>query len=179
MPNWAPLLWCAILTVPATGVNPKLVHVEGFTVIGIAARTSNAREASPDGVIGKQWQRLMSEGLLAKIPNRADGNIIALYTDYASDKDGEYTYVLGARVTSAESVPAGMVAKKVPTGRYAVFTSERGAVQKVVPQVWQRVWATPANAPGGRRAYKTDFELYDERARDPREAVVEVYIGLL
>ena len=56
------------------------------------------------------WQRLFRDGVLAAIPNKADANIVALYTEYASDKDGAYTYVLGARVTKVESVPAGMVA---------------------------------------------------------------------
>jgi predicted transcriptional regulator YdeE len=32
---------------------------------------------------------------------------------------------------------------------------------------------------GGRRAFKTDFEIYDQRAADPENAQVDVYIGLL
>jgi len=101
-----------------------------------------------------------------------------LYTEYASDKDGAYTYVLGARVTKVESVPAGMVAKKVPAGRYALFTSERGPVQKVVVEVWQRVLATPKSALGGDRTYKTDFEVYDRRAQNPADSVVDLYVSV-
>lgn len=161
-----------------TDMNPRAVQQEAFTVVGIAARTSNAKEGTAEGVIGKQWQRLMKEALLATIPNKADGNIVALYTEYASDKDGEYTYLLGVRVTNAESIPAGMVAKKVPGGRYAVFTSEKGPVQKVVVEMWQRVWATPKSALGGDRTYKADFEVYDERAQNPADAVVDLYVGV-
>lgn len=113
-----------------TDMIPRAVQQESFTVVGIATRTSNAKERTAEGVIGKQWQRLMKEALLATIPNKADGNIVALYTEYASDKDGEYSYVLGARVTNAERIPAGMVAKSVPAGRYAVFTSERARCRK-------------------------------------------------
>lgn len=40
-------------------VPSRVVQVDGFTVIGIAARTNNAREAGADGVIGKQWARMM------------------------------------------------------------------------------------------------------------------------
>ena len=161
-----------------TDIYPKAVQQEAFTVVGIAARTSNAKEGTAEGVIGKQWQRLMKEGLLAEIPNKADGNIVAVYTEYASDKDGEYTYVLGARVTNAESIPAGMVAKKLPAGRYALFTSEKGAVQKVVVEMWQRVWSTPKSALGGDRTYKADFEVYDQRAQNPADAVVDLYVGV-
>jgi len=159
-------------------VNPKLADEPGFTVIGIEARTSNAREMTPDGVIGKQWARFMRENLAAQIPNKADTTIVALYTDYASDKDGEYTFILGARVTSASQLPAGMAANKVPPGRYAIFTSEKGPVAKVVMETWQKIWSIPKGSPGGDRAYQTDYEVYDERAASPQEAQVEIHIGI-
>ena len=159
-------------------MNPKAVQQEEFTVVGIAVRTSNAEQMTPERPIGKQWERLFKEGVLAAIPNKANDNIVALYTEYASDKDGEYTYVLGARVTKVESVPAGMVAKNVPAGRYAVFTSERGPVQKVVVEMWQKVWVTPKSAMGGDRAYKADFEVYDQRAQNPADSIVDLYISV-
>ena len=144
-------------TKEATQINPKAVHKDGFMVMGIAIRTSNAEQMTEARPIGKQWERLFKEGVLAAIPNKADGNILAVYSEYASDKDGEYSYLLGARVTKVENVPVGMTVKNVPTGRYAVFTSERGPVQKVVVEMWQRVWAMPKNAPGGDRSYKRGF----------------------
>ncbi len=159
-------------------MNPKVVSQAEFTVVGIAARTSNAREATADGVIGKQWERLMKEGVLAKIPNKVDSAIVAVYTDYASDKDGEYTYMLGAKVKLDRDVPEGMVAKKVPAGRYAVFTSEKGPPAKVVIETWKRIWSAPKSALGGNRAYKADFEVYDDRAADPQNMQVDVYVGI-
>ena len=159
-------------------MKPRIVEQDGFAVIGIAVRTNNAKEMTPDGVIGKQWGRFMQEGLLEKIPHRADQSIVAVITDYASDKDGDYTQVIGARVLRIEDVPQGMVAKKVPAGRYAVFTSEKGSVAQVVVGTWQRIWATPKSEPGGNRAYKADFEVYDERARDPQSTVMDVYVGI-
>ena len=152
--------------------------MEGFTVIGISARTSNARETTPDGVIGKQWGRLFQENLLAKIPNKTNSDIIAVYTGYASDKNGEYTYVLGARVNPGTEPPTGMVSVKIPAGKYALFTSEKGPAAKVVPQIWQRINSLPKSAPGGDRVYKADFEVYDQRAADPQNSQVDVYIGI-
>jgi predicted transcriptional regulator YdeE len=156
----------------------KVVQQPAFTVVGIAARTSNAKEMTPDGAIGKQWARLTKEGLLSKIPNKVDSAIVAIYTDYASDKNGEYTYVLGARVDSDAAVPAGMVAQKIPAGRYAVFTSERGPGARVVPETWKRINSLPSSAPGGNRLYGADFEVYDERAVDPQNVQVDVYVGI-
>ena len=179
--------WVAIgvlairLTMSASGdvqLTPKIVEEPGFTVVGISTRTTNAKEMSGKGVIGQQWDRFMKEGLLSKIPNKVDSNILAVYTDYESDANGAYTLLLGARVSSADNVPPGMVAKKVPAGRYAVFTSEKGFVGKVVPETWRGIWAVPKSAPGGNRAYQADFEVYDQRAADPQNAQVDIYIGI-
>jgi predicted transcriptional regulator YdeE len=159
-------------------MNPKAVRQEAFTVVGISVHTSNAEQMTPARPIGKQWERLFQDGVLAAIPNKADAKIIAVYSDYASDKDGEYNYLLGARVTKVETLPAGMVVRNVPAARYAVFTSERGPVQKVVVEMWQRVWATPKSELGGDRTYKADFEVYDQRAQNPADAVVDLYIAV-
>jgi predicted transcriptional regulator YdeE len=161
-----------------TTMNPKIVQQPEFTVIGITARTSNAKEMTADGVIGKQWARLMQEGLLAKIPDKADQAMIAVYTDYASDKNGEYTYILGAKVKSGTEPPAGMVARKIPAARYAVFTTEAGPGPKVVPEAWMRINSLPVSAVGGDRVYRVDFEVYDERAADPQNLRADIYIGI-
>lgn len=160
------------------GGEAKIVEQPGFTVIGLAARTSNAKEMTADGMIGRQWGRLMQEGWLAKIPNKTEQSIVAVYTDYASDRDGEYTYVLGARVSSDAEVPPGMVATKVPAGKFAVFTSDEGPGPKVVPETWMKINSLPKSAPGGDRVYQADYEVYDERARDPQNLQVDVYVGI-
>lgn len=147
--------------------------LDEFQVIGIEARTSNAQEMTKDGVIPKQWERLMKENLLARIPHKTDRAIVALYTDYQSDKDGAYTYVLGAKVSSVATVPEGMVARKVPAGRYAVFTSDRGAAARVVFETWKRIWDAPLD-----RVYRTDFEVYDQPAAGSQKPPVGIYVGI-
>jgi predicted transcriptional regulator YdeE len=176
------MVTCSVLAFPgakkATDMNPRVVKQEGFAVVGIAVRTSNAEQMTAARPIGTLWERLFKEGVLAAIPNRADGDIVAVYSQYASDKDGEYTYLLGARVKKVESAPAGMTVLNVPAGRYAVFTSERGPVEKVVVEMWRRVWETPKNALGGDRTYQVDFEVYDQRAQNPADAVVDLYVAV-
>lgn len=159
-------------------MSPKIVEQPEFMVAGIAARTSNAKERTADGMIGKQWGRLMQEDILATIPNKADASIVAVYTDYASDKDGEYTYLLGARVTSDAGLPAGVVSKRIPAGRFAVFTTEKGPGPKVVPETWIQINSLPKSAAGGDRVYRADYEIYDERAKDPQNLQVDIYVGI-
>ena len=161
-------------------VKPTIVERETFQAIGTQVSTNNSKEAGPDAIIGKQWQQFLSQGLLRQIPDRVDDNILAVYTDYATDANGQYTFILGARVKPIPDpkIPSGMVVKTVPAQRYAVFTSERGPVAKVVIETWRQIWAyfkTPAN---GERAYRADFELYDQRAADPNNAQVDIYVGV-
>ncbi len=155
-------------------------QLDAFKVAGIATRTNNAKEAGPDGTIPKLWQRLMQEHVLDNVPGKLDQSIYAVYTDYASDANGDYTLVLCAKVQSSPEivVPKGMVMNTVPAGRYAVFTSERGPVARVVVETWKRIWAYYQSPDHGARAYRADFELYDDRAADPANAQVDIYIGL-
>ena len=152
-------------------------NIASFTVIGIEARTTNAKEATPDGVIGKQWQKFFGDGVLDRIPDRIDRNVYAVYSAYASDHNGEYSFLIGAKVKDGTSAPMGMVAKRVPAGRYAVFTSEKGSFVKVVPSVWQKIFRFE-DAGTLKRAYQTDFELYDQRAQDPQNGQIDIYIGV-
>jgi predicted transcriptional regulator YdeE len=76
----------------------KTIHQDEFFIVGIEARTSAAKETSGEGVIPTQWQKFAVEGVLAKIPNKADQNVYQVYTDFANKRYGEYSVVLGARV---------------------------------------------------------------------------------
>ncbi|MGC1373109.1 MAG: effector binding domain-containing protein, partial [Candidatus Sulfotelmatobacter sp.] len=86
------LLSLALLAAEASGV--KVMHRSGFSVIGIEVRTSNAKELSGDGVIGKQWEKFFQDDVLGKIPNKTGSNIYAVYSDYASDRNGEYSFLI-------------------------------------------------------------------------------------
>jgi predicted transcriptional regulator YdeE len=170
----------AVTVVPVgAAVEPKIVEQPEFSVIGIQARTSNAKEVTGGGAIPKQWEMFFKEGIVDKIPNKVDSTIYAVYTGYASDRDSEYDFVIGMKVSDASAVPPAMVAKKVPKGKYAVVTSAKGPVAQVVPQAWQQVYSLDDNKQlGGDRAYKADFEVYDERSQNPQDSQIDIYVGV-
>lgn len=154
------------------------LHSDSFTVIGLTARTTNAKEASGNGAIGELWARLRKEGLLARIKHRADNHIIALYSDYESDKDGAYTYTLGSKVTSAKDIPPGMVARRTESGDYAIFTAQGGPAAQLVLGLWQRIWALEKSPSELKRAYRTDYEIYLDPDASNADQRVDIYIGL-
>src|SRR5713226_8240573 len=120
------LIVSAVTVLLGTTIPPRIVEGKEFSVIGIEARTNNAKEMTNAGVIPKQWGKFLAEGILDKIPNKIDPTIYAVYTDYASDRNGDYTFFIGARVSKTSSIPAGMVARRIPAGKYTVVTSARG-----------------------------------------------------
>ena len=158
-------------------VKPKLTDPSGFEVIGIEARTNNALESGGDGAIPKQWQRLFMENLLGRIPDRIDQFIVAVYSNYASDWNGEYTYILGAKVKAGTKPPEGMVSKTIPAGKYIGFTSKRGRPEQVVPEMWKEVWAYFQSPGNPTRAYAADYEIYDDMS-DPTNVQVRLYVGV-
>lgn len=157
----------------------RSVNEDSFSIIGIEGRTNNALEMTKDGIIPKMWARFYTENVLSKIPAKSDQSILAFYTDYQSDKTGDYTFVIGAKVKSTDQIPDGMIAKVIPSARYEVFTTDKGPVGSVVIQAWQLIWGLEDRGQlEGRRAYKADFEVYDQRAQDPQSSQVDIYIGL-
>ena len=58
--------------------------------------------------------------------------------------------------------------------KYAVFSSERGAIPGIIIDVWKRIW----NYKVAERAYQTDFEIYGKNSTDPSNAQVDVYLSI-
>ena len=139
---------------------PRIEDTNAFIVVGVTVRTNNATEAGGQGKIADLWQNAMQSGVLDQIPNKDGDGLVVVYTDYASDNTGDYNYTLGYRVTSADKLPPGMVARTVHAGKYAVFTSEQGAPQEVIPALWQRINTMTPQQLGGARAYVTDYETF-------------------
>jgi predicted transcriptional regulator YdeE len=141
---------------------PKIEDQPSFIVVGVTVRTNNATEQGGQGKVPQLWQGAMQNGTLEQIPNKAGDDLVVVYSDYASDHSGDYNYTLGYRVTSAEKIPEGMVAKTVQAGKYAALTSEQGPPQEVIPALWQKINTMTPQQLGGTRAYQTDYETYPD-----------------
>lgn len=49
---------------------------------------------------------------------------------------------------------------------------------EVVISAWQKIWAMNENDFGGKRKYVADFEIYDQRASDPNNTIIDICIGI-
>ena len=148
------------------------VIIKEFTVVGISVRTTNENGQSAKD-IGELWNRFMTEGILDKIPNKADGTIYSIYTDYESDHTKPYTTIMGCKVDKLGTIPDGMVVKTFKGGNYTKFVSKGDLTKGAVYETWLKIWNTDLD-----RAYTADIEVYGEKAQNPTDAEVEIFIAI-
>jgi predicted transcriptional regulator YdeE len=174
------LLFCAAFVARGDEETLSVTRIDedSFYVAGYSIRTNNPDETSGRGKIGRLWQTFVRENLAATIPDRIDHDLIVVYSDYAGDENGDYTYLLGARVSSIDHLRAGMTFRRVIAAPYAVLTTRTGPLVEVLQAEWKKIWRASADQLGGKRAFATDYEIYDQRTADPTRAQVEIHIGL-
>lgn len=148
-------------------------------LVGITVRTNNVFEMNPTTAkIAPTIHKYLQGAMYEKIPNRKAGITYCVYTEYESDFTGNYTYFIGAEVESFGDLLEGYVEHTIPAQHYAKFTNDPGPMPMVCINMWQKIWQiTPENL-GGKRNYLSDFEIYDERALNPLNAVLDIYIGI-
>ncbi len=155
-----------------TPVTMETIKIQPFTVAGISVRTTNeGGQAGKD--IEALFNRLMSENLVAQIPNKVDDAVCSVYTDYEGDHTQPYTVLLGCRVSNADGLPEGITAQHFEGGSYQPFVARGDLSQGAVYQQWVEIWNTDLD-----RAYTADFEVYGEKARDPADAEVDIFIAV-
>lgn len=163
---------------PNTGKIPMTMH-EYFTnkqprLLALLDKNENddkeQQKENNDGFSSSAHLRLVSH------------NIYAVYTEYESDYNGMYTYFIGQEISSIEDMglirAQDMHVIKTKEQKYAKFTSNAGKMPDVCIELWQHIWSLSPEELGGVRSYKTDFELYDSRANDLNNAIMEIYIGI-
>ena len=148
------------------------LKVNGFQVIGISVRTSNLNGQAKND-IGQLWNRFMSENLMEKIPNIVDESIFALYTDYEGDHTEPYTAVLGYKVSSLATVPEGMKGVKINDAEYTKLVAKGDLTEDAVVNEWLKVWNMDID-----RTYATDFEVYGEKAQNPKNGEADIFVGV-
>lgn len=150
----------------------KTIKIEAFQIIGISVRTTNENgQAAKD--IPQLWGKFMSEGISEKIPNKIADDIFSIYTNYESDHTKPYDTILGCKVSSLESIPDGMIGQSFEGGTFAQFVSKGDVTQGSVYQSWVDIWNTDLD-----RLYTADFEIYSEKAMDPTNAEVDIFVAI-
>lgn len=136
-------------------------------VVGIELRTSNDEAMQ---TIPPHWRRFSDEGVLARIPDKAGDEVLAVYTHFEHegvDNRGVYSLIIGAPVAGPREVPPGMVSAVLPASPRAVFAVQR-ARPDLVGQAWQQIWQRGDL----RKTFIADYERYAS------DGDIEIHIGI-
>lgn len=148
------------------------MKIQKIHVIGIPVRTTN--ENGQAGVdIPALWSKFISEGIAGKIPNKTDSSIYCIYTDYEKDHTKPYTTILGCNVSSLDEIPVGMVGKTIDEANYTTFTAKGNIFEGIVFSEWTNIWNSDLQ-----RSFTADFEVYGEKAKNPENAEIEIFIAV-
>lgn len=158
-----------------------LVKIPKINLVGISVRTSYSQELDKmNGKIFPCVRQYFHEALFEKISNRKKpGATFCVYTEYESDHKGAYTYFIGEEVESfSQSLPDGFQKLIIPEQQYAKFTNGPAAMPNVIVDAWEKIWTMSPTEMGGHRRYHTDFEIYDERASDHQNIILDIFVGI-
>jgi predicted transcriptional regulator YdeE len=154
-------------------MDPTAVATGAFLVVGLRTRTTNRIEAVPETAkISSLWRRFYADGVSARIPDRLaeSAEIVAVYFDYESDHRGQYSLIVGHKVSSFDRTPQELGRVLVRAGRYLRFPVE-GPMPAALIKAWQEIWRFFEVSHEYERAYTTDYEIHR-----PNDA--EIYIAI-
>jgi predicted transcriptional regulator YdeE len=155
-------------------------ELEEIKLVGISIRTNNALELNPATAnilptVQKYFHNNLGEKILYR---KAPRTTYCVYTEYESDFSGNYTYFIGEQVGTLDNIPEGFVQLRIPPQTYTKCTVGPGSMPGVLVDGWQKIWQMAPSELGGKRGYLADFELYDARAHDHENVILDIYIGL-
>ena len=168
-----------------SSMSKEIVVLDSRKIIGLQIATNFHNEADPKiSKITPLVTKYITERVEDKIESKVSpGVLIAGYKDYEGSLatgvsyEGSYTYFVGAEVDNSCNI-GELVMTEIPAGTYVKFTTSPGAMPEVIIRAWQEIWAMNTRELGGTRTFMVDFEVYDERARDPGFMVIDIYIGI-
>lgn len=135
--------------------NPRFSRNDPFTVLGFAVRTDGPGSSSR---IPELWGRVQGERLLERVPGRVGVDTFAVYTNLENagrNREGWFTFLIGARVDPSTPVPPGMTLVTVPSSARAIFDVPEADPSRVL-EAWNEAWAFD----DARTTFLCEYEQY-------------------
>ncbi|ABX06033.1 effector binding domain-containing protein [Herpetosiphon sp.] len=146
----------------------------GLTIAGLATRTTNQAEADPrTGLIGPLYQRFFGENISQQLANADLTSRYGVYTNYASDHQGEYDLIVGHAVSSDQPQPDGLIQITIPAQRYLRWQGTIAQPSDVIG-MWMHIWEYFSQPQLYQRSYTADFEYYDFAQPDQAEIWIAI-----
>lgn len=140
--------------------------------IKLTGKTTNKdNQSSKD--CGDLWQRFEKEKLFELIEGKLSNEIYAVYYDYEKDESTPFSYFIGCKVDKNTKSPHGMQELLIPAQAYSKYIA-KGVMTGCITETWKEIWTSDI-----KRKFGFDFEVYDERSHNWRNAEVDIYISII
>ena len=144
-----------------------------FKLIGLKLDHKTTNEGGQSSVdCGNLWQKFETENFVERIPDKLSPEIYAVYFGYEGDYIKPFSYFIGCKVKIDTDAPQGMDNLIIPAGSFTKAIA-KGKMPDCVANSWKDIWSSKTD-----RAYKYDFEIYDERSKDWSNAEVEIFVSI-
>lgn len=161
------------MTMKPTFVTTKAKHVIGMSThfISVTSPDKNNHMLLP-----QLWRIYLQRA--GEIKHRIGPGDVGLCEPLLAEVKGhpdEYFYMAGTEVERIEDVPAGMTAKTIPAGRFAVFT-HKGQIDKI-EHTMRYIFGSWLPRSGEELREAADLEVYDHRFKyGSDDSELDIYI---
>ena len=143
-----------------------------FKLIGLKLDKKTTNEGGQSSIdCGNLWQKFETQNFEGRILDKLSNEIYAVYFDYEGDYTKPFSYFIGCKVKIDSDAPQGMDNLIIPAGSFTKVIA-KGKMPDCVANSWKDIWSSKTD-----RAYKYDFEIYDERSKDWSNAEVEIFVS--
>jgi predicted transcriptional regulator YdeE len=80
---------------------------------------------------------------------------------------------LGCKVSSLDNIPNEMVGKTFEEANYTKHIAKGNILQGVVFDEWTKIWNSDLD-----RTFTADIEVYGEKAQNPENAEVDIFVAV-
>lgn len=150
----------------------QIVNMPEMLVVGIETKTSGKKENLYSDV-ESLWSRFFREGVMTKIPNQKDNEVLNIYSEYKDGNSLPVNCIMGKRVEFIDKkLPKGVMSIEIPAGKYMKFTA-KGALPGCVREMWDFIHELEPEF-----SYAPSFDVYGPKTADPDNAEVDIYVAV-
>jgi predicted transcriptional regulator YdeE len=153
--------------------SPKIIVLDKtFSVTGFYIRTNNENEFNPETakIIGL-WGEF-SQSVLPTYIDKNDPHAYGVYSQYASDHEGDYTLITGINSKNISKQSEDYQEVIIQSGHYLVFEADGKQPESII-NTWKYIWKYFDDHSAPQRKFTTDFEKYISDSK------VEIYIAIV
>jgi AraC family transcriptional regulator len=124
-------------------MQPKFIELPEKKIVGLGAKFISilSPQKNNSTVIPKLWDQFVKQ--MSAIKNEVAGGsygLVEMLPESDQSNKDEMFYIAAAEVTEFDSVPAGMVQRAIPAGKYALFT-HKGKLDRL-EQTMKQIYIT-------------------------------------